>query len=357
MRPTLAATLCAVVVFAVATRADRADDYIKAQMDQFHVPGLSLVVLKNGRVVRASAYGVIDVKRGTTTTVNSVFKIGSISKQFIATAIMLLAQDGSLRVDDRVSTYLDDTPTSWAPITIRHLLTHTSGLERESPAFDPMKVQSDGRVIEALYRRRLLFRPGSKWEYSNAGYIVLAEIITRVSHRPWADFIRDRVFMPAEMNVTVPTNAASILPNRSLGYTGRHNGRVAAEWIALKPSGAFASTVMDLAKWDAILNGTTILSDASRRDMWQPVRLNNGSTYPYGFGWHVENWGGHRVVWHDGVMPGFSAQFLRFDDGLSVIMLANANDFGAGRMATRFGELYRAAEPLAGRDGGRQERP
>jgi len=104
MRPTLAATLCAVVVFAVATRADRADDYIKAQMDQFHVPGLSLVVLKNGRVVRASAYGVIDVKRGTTTTVNSVFKIGSISKQFIATAIMLLAQDGSLRVDDRVST-------------------------------------------------------------------------------------------------------------------------------------------------------------------------------------------------------------------------------------------------------------
>jgi hypothetical protein len=91
--------------------------------------------------------------------------------------------------------------------------------------------------------------------------------------------------------------------------------------------------------------------------MWQPVRLNNGSTYPYGFGWHVENWGGHRVVWHDGVMPGFSAQFLRFDDGLSVIMLANANDFGAGRMATRFGELYRAAEPLAGRDGGRQERP
>src|SRR6187431_2410368 len=143
--------LIAMLVVAVTApiRADQTDDYIKTRMDQFHLPGLSLVVVKDGKIVKAAAYGVSDRERRTPAAPETVFKIGSVSKQFIATGIMLLVQEGRLRVDDPISKYLDGTPTSWSGITIRHLLTHTSGIQREAPAFDPWKVQPDIDVIRS----------------------------------------------------------------------------------------------------------------------------------------------------------------------------------------------------------------
>jgi len=334
-------TLCALLLLTAAPTADETDDYIRAQMAGFHLPGLSLAVLKNGVVIKAAAYGVSDIARRTPVTVDTVFKIGSVSKQFIATAIMLLVQDGRLRVDDPLTEYIDGTPAAWAPITIRHLLTHTAGIQRESPAFDPMKASSDLDVIKGLYTVPLRFTPGAKWEYSNGGYYILAEIITRVAGRPWHEFIHDRIFTPAGMKTTAPTNTRPTLPNRSPVYTGNDNAALTDEGVALRPSGAFLSTVMDLAKWDASLYSNRVLSESSRRAMWTPIRLNDATTYPYGFGWHAEDWSGRKVIWHGGGLPGFSSQFLRFtDEKLSVIVLANGNDADLAGIAARLALFY-----------------
>jgi CubicO group peptidase (beta-lactamase class C family) len=319
--------LTLVLVRGGLARADEIDDYVKTRMGEFHLPGLSLVVLKDGAVVKAAGYGFADVARRTPVTVDTVFKIGSVSKQFIASAIMLLAQDGRLSVEDPVRKYLMEVPASWQSITLRQLLTHTAGLVRESPGFNPMQAASDLDIVKSTFPVPLLFAPGSKWAYSNAGYYVLAEIISRVSGQSWARFIEERLFKTAGMASTKPTNTTPVPPNRAVGYTGNDNQRPAGEWVALRPSGAFLSTVVDLAKWEAVLRDGQVLNDASRRAMWARVRLADGTIADYGFGWHVETLLRRPTVWHGGAFPGFTSNYLRFvDDGITVIVLANGDD-------------------------------
>jgi D-alanyl-D-alanine carboxypeptidase len=333
---------------ASVARADQVDDYVKAQMKTFGLPSVSLVILEEGKVTKTAAYGVADVVRGTPAAPDTVYKIGSVSKQFIATGIMLLVQDGRLKVDDPISRYLEGTPPTWQPLTIRHLLTHTGGIVRESPAFDPRKVQSDADVIKAAYPLPLRFTPGSKWEYCNVGYFALAEIITRVSGTPWQQFMHERVFKPAGMMVTAPTNITPTLRNRAFGYTGDDNSRQADDWLALRPSGAFLSTAGDLAKWDALLYTDKVLSEASRREMWTPVRLNDGTTYPYGLGWRTETLkNGRHVVWHGGSMPGFRAYFGRFPaERVTVILLTNGDDVDVAGVANGVADLYLTRKPV-----------
>jgi len=165
---------------AMVLRADRVDEYVAAQMKRFDVPGISFAVLKDGTTIKTASYGVANVAREIPAADDKVYKIGSISKQFIASGIMLLVQDGRLKLDEPVSTCLTGTPPAWQTITVRHLLTHTGGLVRESPGFEPMKAQTDTEVIKAAYSVPLAFPPGAKCAYSNLGYYVLAEIITRV---------------------------------------------------------------------------------------------------------------------------------------------------------------------------------
>ena len=321
--------------------ADPTDDYVTAQLAAFDLPGLSLAVIKNGEIVKAEGYGVADRERNVPATRDTVYKIGSVSKQFIATGIMLLAADKRLGVDDRISKYLEKTPSSWAPITIRHLLTHTSGLVRESPAFTPSKNLSDAELIRAVHPVPLRFPPGSKWEYSNTGYVALAEIIRLVSGQPWTEYLHQKIFAPAGMTVTLPTNTTASVPNRAVGYGGRNNERKADDWVALRASGAFLSNVLDLAKWEALLRTDRILSGTAKREMWTRVRLSDGSSDPYGFGWHIDTGGGRRRVWHGGGLPGFTSHFVRYlDDGLTVIALSNGDDSDMGSIANGVAELY-----------------
>lgn len=339
----------AFVLFLAATgvaRADPTDDYIKAQMDDFKLPGLSLAVVRNGEIVKAEGYGLADRNRRIPAARDTVYKIGSVSKQFIATGIMLLVQDNRISLDHPIGKYLDGTPASWAPITIRHLLTHTSGLVRESPAFSPFRNRPDGELISALHAVPLRFKPGEKWEYSNSGYIALAEIIRGVTQQPWTEYLNQTLFAPAGMTATLPTNTTASVPNRAIGYTGKDNQRKADEWLALRPSGAFLSTVLELAKWDALLYTDKVLSDAARREMWTRVRLNDGSTDPYGLGWHVDSARRRLRVWHGGGLPGFTSHFVRYvDDRLSVVVLANGDDGDVGSIANGVAALHlRAAK-------------
>ena len=331
---------------AAAAPTDRTDEYVRVEMQRQKIPGLSLVVLKNGAIVKITGYGVADRKSGAPATPDTVYKIGSVSKQFIATGIMLLAQEGRLRIDDPVSKYLDGTPPSWSGITIRHLLTHTSGIQREAPAFDPWKVQPDIDVVRSAYPLPLRFPTGSKWEYCNTGYFALAEIISRVSGTPWVDYLRLKVFEPAGMRSTWPTSTTQTVANRATGYTNNGDPREAPNWNALRPSGAFLSSVSDLAKWEARLYTDTPLPDATRRDMWTPVTLTDGTTHPYGFGWALEPLNGRRQVHHGGSLPGFISEYIRLvDDGVSVIVLMNMDDADVRGLARGVAALHLQGAP------------
>jgi D-alanyl-D-alanine carboxypeptidase len=344
-----AAFFILVSLVASAARADQFDDYIRAQMKAFNLPGVSFAIIDRDRGAKIGAQGVSDLARGTLATPDTIYKIASVSKQFIATAIMLLVQDGRLGIDDPISRYIAGTPPAWQPITIRHLLTHTAGLVRESPAFDPMKAKTDIEIIKAVFPAPLRFSPGSKWEYSNSGYYVLAEIVARVSRQPWTEFLEQRIFKPAGMSATMPTNVTPASPDRAVGYSGKDNQQRADEWVALRPSGAFLSNVTDLAKWAVLLDRNLPLTEASRRQMWTPVRLSDGSTSPYGFGWHVEApSNAPDSVWHGGGLPGFASFLGRFAGGrVTVILLTNGNDVDAIAVAKGLAALYLKVTPAA----------
>ena len=333
------AILCCLTAPAAA-QTDRADAFITAEMARQRIPGLSLAVLRNGTIIKAAGYGLADVAAHTPATSETIYKLASASKQFIATGIMLLAQDGKLSVDDPVAAYLPGTPASWREITIRQLLTHTAGLVREAPGFDPAKNQPDADVIRTSFALPLVAPPGTKWQYSNLGYFVLAEVIRTVSGRPWSEFLDERVFQPLGMRSTRTTTKGRVA-NQAQGYVDNDAWKRAPEWAAIRPSGAFVTTVLDLAKWDAALYTDDVLRESSRREMWTPVRLTDGTSYPYGFGWMTGTLKGHRFVHHPGGMPGARADIVRFvDQGLTIIVLMNLDDVDIDAVVNGLAAVY-----------------
>lgn len=333
---------CALLGSSRNAYADKVDDYIKTQMQKQHIPGLSLAVVKDGKVIKAQGYGLANVELGVPAKPETVYKIGSVSKQFIAAGIMLLIQDGKIRLEDKISTFLEGTPDTWQEITVRHLLTHTAGIVREAPGFDPLKIQNDADVIKTAYPLPLRFAPGEKWEYCNVGYFALAEIIRKVTGKPWGDYLSERLFTPLQMQATCTTSMTQLVPHRASGYDGTADKRQnASPWLALRPSGAFLSSVLDLAKWDAALYTDGFLKSSVREQMLSPVNLNDGTAHPYGFGWRLDTVGGHRRVHHGGAMPGFRAEMARFvDDKLTFIVLTNSGSADPDAIAQGVAALY-----------------
>jgi D-alanyl-D-alanine carboxypeptidase len=334
---------------AAPVRGQDIDDFVKGWIEKQHVPGAAIAVVKDGAVIKLEGYGSADVEHRIPARPDTVFKIGSVSKQFIATGIMLLAQDGRLTVDDKVSKHLEGTPTTWDAITLRHLLSHTAGLAREAPGFDVNKLQPDIDVIKTAYPIAPASAPGDKYEYSNLGYFVLAEIIQRVSGKPWGAFLAERVFAPLGMTATRVTSLTDIVSNRASGYAWRE-GRLENEddWPAVRPSGAFLSTAQDLAKWEVALSGERILNASATREMWTAVRLNDGRTFPYGFGWQLDDWPadsraptGVAMIRHGGSINGFRAGYTRWPGHrLAVIVLTNLSNAPYERLTANIAIRY-----------------
>ena len=342
-RKQISAVVLVVLSAAIAyAQADKTDDFIRAEMQRQNIPGLSLAVIKDSSIIKAEGYGLANTKLKISASPETVYRIASVSKQFIATGIMLLVQERRLTVDDPISKYLERTPATWKGITVRHLLTHTSGLVREAPGFDSRKIQSDADVIKSAYPLPLQFPPGDKHQYSNVGYFALAEIIRKVSGQSWTDYLNEKVFKPSGMNTTYPTNTKERVQNRASAYSDNNKlQEVDDNWPALRPSGAFLSTVLDMAKWDAMLYTDKVLNDSSRRQMWTPAKLNDGRTYPYGFGWELGSYRGRSLVHHGGGGPGVRTKFARFvDDGLTIIVLANLDDMDVDSIVYGIAGLY-----------------
>lgn len=325
----------------ISAYADKVDDYVRAQMRERHVPGAAVAVVKNGRVVKASGYGLANVELNVPITKETVFEIGSVTKQITAAAIMLLVEEGKIDLDEKIGRYLSIAPEAWSKVTVRHLLTHTSGVKSYTAigsGFELTKRMKRDEFVKAIGAFPLEFEPGSRYIYSNSGYNLLGFIIETVSGKSYWDFTQARIFKPLGMNQTANRDPQCIVPNRADGYE-MENGRLVGRDYDLTDvfsAGAIVSTVLDLAKWDTALRGETLLKKTSLDKMWTPFVLSDGKPYPYGFGFNVADFRGHRLVSHGGQTAGFAANLSRYvDDDLTVIVLTNLGDQGLGGAIAR----------------------
>ena len=321
----IAALVLTFVLVLPSLANEAVDKAVAAEMQRQNIPGVAVAVIQNGKVVKMKGYGLANVELNVPVTADTAFKIGSISKPMIAIGVMKLVDEGKIKLDDRVSKYFPDAPETWKDIRIKHLLSHTSGILREAPAFDPFKLQADYDVIKSAFTEPLVFQPGEKYQYCNVGYFSLAEIISRVSGKPWPQYLDEILFRPNKMTATRVTSNTEIIANRANGYA-LSGGRLsnAESFRAVRPSGAFYSSLTDMVNWGLGLeSGITIKKD-TMRSMWKPVRLNDGKNAPYGFGWAVGNLRGKNVTGHGGSLSGFRSDLTIFeDDKLTVIVLTN----------------------------------
>lgn len=327
MRLSLAALL--VVATSVAS-ADELSAYVNRERLVRDIPGMVLATIKNGHVDRVVASGMASLDLKVPVTRDTVFEIGSMTKAFTAELIMMLVEDGKVKLDEKISKYLEGCPETWKDISVRNLLNHTSGLPNYT-SIKPGVLLLGQRItypeiFDLVKDMKLEFAPGDKFEYSNTNYYFLGQIIENVSGKEYTDFLKERILEPLKMTKTRPQAPRSVIENRSVGYMKVGNALTVpplinpdSGWAA----GYLVSTVDDLAKWDDALLKGKLLKKESYDEMYKVVPIKDG-TSPYGFGWDVSKMNGHVARQHGGGTAGFSSYILRLpDDKLSVVVLSN----------------------------------
>ena len=309
-------------------------------------PGASLLVLKDGAAVVARGYGRADLARDIEAGPATAYRLASVSKQFTAAAILLLAQDGSLSIDDPARKWLPSLPDAAAAITLRQLLAHTSGLvDYEDLMQEPYDGQiRDAGVLALLEKEnRLYFAPGSAYRYSNSGYALLALVVERASGMAYPDFLRSRIFQPLGMRGSMAYVAGGPeVPHRAFGHSevdGRWQRTDQSSTSAVLGDGGIYSSIDDLARWDAALYDDRLLSDASRTLAFAPHAkvVGEGFDAHYGFGWRITG----DTLWHSGETIGFRNVIVRWPaQRLTVVLLSNRNDPEPYRTALEIGALF-----------------
>ena len=313
-----------------AAAGDSVDDYIHAQMDKRNIPGLALLVVRNGKIERAQGYGFSNVELQVPVRPETIFQSGSMGKQFTAMAVMMLAEQGKLSIDDPLNKFFPDAPATWKQVKVKNLLSHTGGFTDYPKNFDMRRDYTEDQLLKIVEGIPLAFPPGSKWSYSNLGYLTLGVLIHRVTGQFYGDLLHDRVFEPLGMTTTRIISEEDIIPNRAAGYRLVKGELKNQEWVSQKVNttadGSLYFSILDLAKWDAALREGKFISVQGYKLMWTPFVLNNGKLNPdgYGFGWFISKTNGHRVLEHEGAWQGFNTNISRYiDDGLTVVVLAN----------------------------------
>lgn len=325
---------------------DSTDLIIQKMMKDQKIVGLSLAVIKNGKAVINKGYGLANVEHNVPVTAETVIRLGSVSKQFFTTAILKLMEEGKLTIDDHVHKFFPDAPETWKPIQIKHLMSHTSGLKREGPAYKNSVIQPDLVIIKSAYSLPLDFKTGEKYQYCNLAYFMLAEIITQVSGMPWQDYIREKLFIPAGMKNSGMTDFYQIIPHRASGYMHKKDTLVNADAMyAVRPSGGFLSTSTDMILWDkALREKNVILKKENWELLWQPfIKTSDdpASKEYYGFGWIIDELNGRKVVGHDGANVGFRSSYTRFvNDDLSIVIITNTNEAVPEAIVKALSEYY-----------------
>jgi CubicO group peptidase (beta-lactamase class C family) len=337
-------------------------------------PGVAVLVRKDGKTVFSRGYGVRDLRSRERIGPDTCFRLASVTKQFTATAVMLLVRDGKLRYEDELTDVFPAFPAYGRTISIRQLLTHTSGLpdyetlmeaaeKGRAPIWTPERQIHDDEVL-ALLRSETKgrFGPGTSWAYSNSGYVVLGLVVARASGKPFPDFLRDRIFRPLQMAHTLAYEAGKgDIPQRAFGHTKEEGTFREADQSATSATlgdGGVYSSIEDLARWDEALRTNELLSPGLMKPATTPVTFPDGSRprWPaepgednlapgqpvaYGFGWVLDPWRGHARMWHHGSTRGFRTAIERFtDDGATVVVLANRDDLDLRDLALQIAKPY-----------------
>jgi CubicO group peptidase (beta-lactamase class C family) len=339
--------LFATLVGIACAHADPLDDALLAEMKRGHVPGIAIAVVKDGKIVKEAGYGEADVENGVPVTARTVFQSGSVGKTFTAALVMLLVEDGKIALDDLISRHLANTPEAWNKITIRHLLTHTSGLGDPYRKLDMRKDYTDEELIALEASIPTLFPAGEKWSYSNTGYHLLGFLCNKVGAKFYGEQLRERIFEPLGMGART-ISESDIVAHRARGYLRVDGVLKNQEWVAPRlnttADGSLYLTARDLALWDLALYGDKILNARIREASWTPVRLADGSSAAYGFGWQLDEHNGHRLISHGGAWQGFKAELRRYvDDKLGIVVLANSAAARPGRFADIIAAHYQPA--------------
>jgi len=316
----------------------RVDRFIRSEMARQQIPGVSLAVVRDGRPLLVKGYGFANIEHQVLVRPETIFQSGSVAKQFTATAVMLLAVDGKLTLDDRISKHLGDVPNSWKNITIRHLLGHTGGMTDYPPDFDLRRDYTEDEMLTLIKGIPLAFEPGEKWQYSNLGYVTLGILIHKVTGKFYGDLLSERIFKPFGMTTARVISESDIVPNRAAGYRLRKGEIKNQEWVSpsvnTTADGSLYLSALDMLKWDEALSGDKLLSRSSLQQMWTPVKLNIGKSHGHGFGWSLRNVNGQRLVEHGGAWQGFKSHIARYpDDRLTVIVFANLEQTNQSRIA------------------------
>jgi CubicO group peptidase (beta-lactamase class C family) len=317
-------------------------DAVMAEWSKPDSPGCAVGIVEGGALALAKGYGQADLEHGAAIGPGTVFDIGSMSKQFTAAVIALLAREGKLALDDDVRRFVPELPSYESPITIRHLLHHTSGLRDYTDLMALAGWQTDDwttaeQALAMLARQRELnFRPGAQYLYSNSGYFLLSIVAARAAGKPFPDLARERIFEPLGMSSThVHSDHRHIVKDRAVGYS-RQDGRwtIAMSGWEQTGDGSVLTTVEDLARWvrnfdDPVVGGTELLAELLRKG-----RLASGEEIPYAEGLRHGTYRGLATVGHNGSWAGYRSSLLRFpSEKTAVIVLCNAESAGAGTLA------------------------
>ena len=331
-----------------SAHTDQVDAHAAAFIDKHKIPGLSLAVVRDGKLVKAAGYGFANLELNSPATAESAWEIGSITKHFTAQAVMLLVEDGKLGLGDTLGQHLDGLPPAWQPLTLRQLLTHTSGLKdwETDGLLNFHREYTDAEYMALMSPFPLDFEPGQRWSYTNTAYPLLGMVVSRVSGKPYDEFVMERIAKPLGLAGLRFNHPRDIVPHRAAGYVdeaGRLRKGDPLRPRIVEPNGAILASVLDLAKWARAFQDGVLLKHESLVQMTTPVRLNDGSTFIYGFGVFVTEFRGHRLLLHNGsTAGGFSSVFYHYpDDKLTVFVLCNIDRGDAvNKAATRVASFF-----------------
>jgi CubicO group peptidase (beta-lactamase class C family) len=335
----------------------KVDAYVRGEMQRERIPGLALGVYRDGRIVKAEGYGIANLEWDAPVKADTVFQSGSVGKQFAATAVMMLVEEGKVGLDDPVQKYFPDAPATWKDIKVRNLLSHTSGLgeyengPRTKPG-GPFYLRLD-MTEDELYKRitamPMDFKPGEDWSYRNTNYVLLGILIHKVTGKFYGDFLQERIFKPLGMTSTRIISDRDIIPRRAAGYELDKGELKNQEWVSptfnSTADGTLYFTVLDLEKWDAALYTDKLVKRSSLDQMWTVMKLNDGKPNKanYGFAWEIKEINGHKVIEHGGAWQGFTCNISRYvEDKLTVVVLTNldAGHAQPGKIAHTVAGLY-----------------
>lgn len=323
-------------------------DALFAEFTEGVQPGAAVMVIEDGEIVHQAGYGYADLEERTPIDADTAFRLASVSKQFTAMAVMLLAGEGLLAYDDPVSGYLPQL-SPYSGVTFRHLMTHTGGLPEYYDVIDTsagMPSNADALALLATMDGTV-FTPGDRYEYSNPGYDMLASLVAQVAGQDFAAFMHGRLFAPLGMQGTlVHDHTRPDVPHRAIGYAPNEDGEGYVldnddPLNGIVGSGGVYSTLNDLYRWDQALYGESLVSRRALEEAFTRARLNDGTGIDYGFGWRIEEHDGHRRVRHGGSWVGFRTHIARCpEEGFSVIILSNRADVNPEEYVERIAAIW-----------------